>query len=64
MQQPSLLSPEALRLVAAGLTDPQVAEQLFISPRTVHRHLSSIYSKLGVTTRTAAARLAIERGVV
>jgi DNA-binding NarL/FixJ family response regulator len=55
---------EVLRLVAAGLTDAQVADQLTISPRTVNRHLSSIYSKLGVATRTAAARLAIEHGLV
>jgi DNA-binding CsgD family transcriptional regulator/tetratricopeptide (TPR) repeat protein len=48
-----------LRLVAQGLTDSQVAEQLVISPRTVNAHLRSIYSKLGVTTRTAAAHFAI-----
>jgi predicted ATPase/DNA-binding NarL/FixJ family response regulator len=51
---------EVLRLVATGMTDGQVAEALAISPRTVNRHLSSIYSKLGVTTRTAAARVASE----
>jgi predicted ATPase/DNA-binding CsgD family transcriptional regulator len=51
---------EVLRLVAQGLTDTQVAEQLVISPRTVHGHLRSIYSKLGVKSRTAAARQAIE----
>jgi predicted ATPase/DNA-binding CsgD family transcriptional regulator/Flp pilus assembly protein TadD len=49
---------EVLQLVAMGLQDAQVAEQLEISPRTVHRHLSSIYSKLGVTSRTAAVRAA------
>ena len=47
-----------LRLVAQGLTDAQVAERLVISPRTVNAHLRSIYSKLGVTTRTAAAHFA------
>jgi DNA-binding CsgD family transcriptional regulator len=47
-----------LRLVAQGLTDAQVAERLIISPRTVNAHLRSIYSKLGVTTRTAAAHFA------
>lgn len=55
---------EVLRLVAVGLTDNQVAERLIISPRTVHRHLSSIYSKLGVTTRTAAVRVAAEQGLI
>ena len=51
---------EVLRLVARGLTDTQVAEKLVISPRTVHTHLNSIYSKLGVTSRSAATRYAIE----
>jgi len=51
---------EILRLVARGLTDAQVAEQLVISPRTVNFHLTSIYSKLGVSSRSAATRYAIE----
>jgi DNA-binding NarL/FixJ family response regulator len=51
---------EVLRLVARGLTDAQVAEKLVISPRTIHTHLNSIYSKLGVTSRSAATRYAIE----
>ena len=55
---------EVLRLVAQGLTDAQVAEQLVISPRTVNWHLTSIYSKLGVSSRTAATRYAIEQKLV
>jgi len=55
---------EVLRLVAHGLNDPQVAEQLFISRRTVHAHLRSIYQKLGVTTRTAATRFALENDLL
>ena len=55
---------EVLRLVAGGLNDPQVAEQLFISRRTVHAHLRSIYQKLGVTTRTAATRFALENNLL
>jgi DNA-binding CsgD family transcriptional regulator/Tfp pilus assembly protein PilF len=51
---------EVLRAVAQGLTDTQVAERLVISPRTVHSHLNSIYSKLGITSRSAATRYAIE----
>ena len=51
---------EVLRLVAKGLTDAQVAESLVISPRTVHAHLSSIYSKLAINSRSAATRYAIE----
>jgi predicted ATPase/DNA-binding CsgD family transcriptional regulator len=55
---------EVLQLVAEGLQDNQVAGRLSISPRTVHRHLSSIYSKLGVASRTAAVRIALERQLV
>jgi predicted ATPase/class 3 adenylate cyclase/DNA-binding CsgD family transcriptional regulator len=55
---------EVLRLVAQGLTDAQVAEQLVISPRTVNTHLTSIYNKLGVVSRTAASRFAIEQRLV
>jgi DNA-binding CsgD family transcriptional regulator len=51
---------EVLRLVADGLTDAQVAEQFIISPRTVNWHLSSIYSKLQVSSRAAATRYAME----
>jgi len=51
---------EVLRLVAQGLTDAQIAEILVISPRTVNAHLRSIYSKLGITSRNAATRYAIE----
>jgi predicted ATPase/DNA-binding CsgD family transcriptional regulator len=51
---------EVLRLVAQGFTDAQVAERLIISPRTVHGHLRSIYSKLNVTSRTAAVRYAVD----
>jgi DNA-binding NarL/FixJ family response regulator len=49
-----------LRLVAQGLTDAQVAEQLVISPRTVNGHLRSIYSKIEVTSRSAATRYALD----
>jgi predicted ATPase/DNA-binding CsgD family transcriptional regulator len=54
---------EVLGLVAEGLTNAQVAERLFLSPRTVHRHLNSIYHKLGVSSRTAATRFALEAGL-
>ena len=64
---PAGLSPrelEVLRLVARGLTDAEVGVRLFISPRTVARHLQSIYNKLGVNSRTAAAAFAYERGLL
>jgi DNA-binding CsgD family transcriptional regulator len=51
---------EVLRLVAEGLTDAQVAERLVLSPRTVSQHLRSVYNKLGVSSRAAATRFAIE----
>jgi DNA-binding CsgD family transcriptional regulator len=54
---------EVLRLVAQGLTDAQVAEQLVISPRTVSTHLTSIDGKLGVSSRSAATRFAVENGL-
>lgn len=55
---------EVLKLIAQGLTDHQVAEQLVISPRTVSTHLTSIYNKLGVTSRAAATRFAVEHQLV
>ena len=51
---------EVLRLIASGLTDAQVAVQLVISPRTVNTHLTSIYGKIQVTSRSAATRYAIK----
>jgi DNA-binding NarL/FixJ family response regulator len=61
------LSPrevQVLRLVATGLSDAQVAEKLIVSPRTVSTHLQSIYSKLGVNSRLAATRYALEHGLI
>ena len=55
---------EVLRLVAAGLTDAQVAEHLVMSVRTVNTHVTSIYNKLGVSSRAAATRFAVERHLV
>ncbi len=55
---------EILRLVAEGKTDIQVAERLFISPRTVGKHLESVYRKLQVNSRTAAARVALDEKIV
>jgi predicted ATPase/DNA-binding CsgD family transcriptional regulator/transcriptional regulator with XRE-family HTH domain len=55
---------EVLRLLTRGLTDPQIAEQLMISPRTVHAHLRTIYKKLEVPRRSAATRFAVEHNLV
>jgi predicted ATPase/DNA-binding CsgD family transcriptional regulator len=55
---------EVLRLVAAGLTDQEVAGKLIIALRTVNTHLTSIYNKLAVTNRVEATRFAIEHQLV
>ncbi len=54
---------EVLRLVAAGLTNPLVAERLFLSPRTVDAHLRHIYHKLDISTRAEAIRFALAHGL-
>ncbi len=51
---------EVLELIAAGLTNPEIAEQLIISPGTVKKHAGNIYGKLGVHSRTEAAARARE----
>jgi DNA-binding CsgD family transcriptional regulator/tetratricopeptide (TPR) repeat protein len=51
---------EVLRLLAQGLTSAQIAEQLVIGVVTVNFHVRSIYSKLGVTSRAAATRYALD----
>jgi ATP/maltotriose-dependent transcriptional regulator MalT len=51
---------DVLRLLTQGLTSAQIAEQLVIGLVTVNSHVRSIYSKLGVTSRSAATRYAIE----
>jgi predicted ATPase/class 3 adenylate cyclase/DNA-binding CsgD family transcriptional regulator len=55
---------EVLRLLAQGLTDAQIAEHLVLSLHTIHAHLRTIYSKLGVTSRSAATRYAFEHQLV
>ncbi len=55
---------EVLGLLADGLTDAQIAEHLSLSVRTVHAHVRSIYSKIGVSTRSAATRYAIQHRII
>jgi predicted ATPase/DNA-binding CsgD family transcriptional regulator len=55
---------QVLRCVSFGLTSNQVAEKLIISPLTVNVHLRSIYSKLGVNSRTAAVRFAVDHKLI
>lgn len=55
---------EVLRLAARGMTNKQTAAELSISPKTVGRHLESIYTKIGASTRAAAALFAMENDLL
>jgi DNA-binding NarL/FixJ family response regulator len=55
---------EVLRLVAKGLTNQAIADALFVSDHTVHRHLANILRKLSVSTRAAAVAQAARRGLL
>ena len=54
---------EVLRLVARGLSNADIADQLFLSDGTVRNHVSAILAKLGVSDRTQAAVIAIQHGL-
>jgi DNA-binding NarL/FixJ family response regulator len=54
---------EVLSLLAAGLTNVELARTLVISERTANRHVSNIYTKLGVRNRAEATRVALEAGI-
>ncbi len=61
---PALLTKrelEVLRLLTQGLTNPQIAERLVVSLPTVNTHVASIFNKLGVNSRSAATRYAVEQ---
>jgi DNA-binding NarL/FixJ family response regulator len=54
---------EVLRLVAAGLTNRQIAGELVLSEKTVSRHVENIFAKLNVASRAAAAAFAVREGL-
>jgi predicted ATPase/DNA-binding NarL/FixJ family response regulator/DNA-binding XRE family transcriptional regulator len=54
---------EVLRLLAAGMSNKQIAAELYLSPSTVERHLATTYRKLGLTGRVEAARYALAHGL-
>lgn len=55
---------EVLRLVADGKTNKQIAEDLYLSANTVGRHISNVFTKLGVNSRAAATSFAHRHGIV
>ncbi|MFL5867806.1 MAG: response regulator transcription factor, partial [Thermoleophilaceae bacterium] len=66
-EQPAGLTPrevEVVGLVARGLQSKEIAERLFITPKTVGHHIGHIYTKIGVSSRGAAALWATEHGLL
>jgi HD-GYP domain-containing protein (c-di-GMP phosphodiesterase class II)/DNA-binding CsgD family transcriptional regulator len=55
---------EVLRLLARGLSNRAIAERLYISPRTAEHHVQHIYTKIGASTRAAAAMFAMEHDLL
>jgi two-component system nitrate/nitrite response regulator NarL len=55
---------QMLELIAEGLSNADIAARLFVSPETVKAHLRNLFGKLGVSDRTAAAALALRRGLI
>ena len=55
---------EVLRLVAAGATNHAIATRLHLADKTVHRHVSNIYAKLGVSSRAGATAYAYQHHLV
>jgi predicted ATPase/DNA-binding CsgD family transcriptional regulator len=67
IQTPNALTPrelDVLRLLVQGLSDTQIAEQLVVSRRTVTTHLTTIYSKFGVNSRSAAIRHPLDYNLI
>lgn len=55
---------EVIRLLASGKSNREIADELFLSPKTVARHLSNIFAKAGVTSRAAATAYAYDQGLM
>ncbi|UCB42207.1 MAG: response regulator transcription factor [Dehalococcoidales bacterium] len=55
---------EILKMAAKGISNKDIAEQLFLSPRTVQVHLGNIFNKLGVASRTEAVLYGLKRGLL
>ena len=64
---PAALSPrevEVVRLVAEGKTNRAIAGELYLSEKTVDRHLSNVFAKLGISSRAAATAYAYEHALI
>jgi DNA-binding NarL/FixJ family response regulator len=61
---PSPRELEVVKLIAEGLTSEEIAEQLFISKKTVDRHRANVLEKLGMRNRVELTHYAIRRGLV
>jgi DNA-binding CsgD family transcriptional regulator len=55
---------EVLILLARGMSDKQIAEQLVVTPKTAGNHVEHIYAKIGASSRAAAARFAVQHGLI
>ncbi len=55
---------QVLRLMALGRRTSEIAEELFLSPRTIGNHIASVYRKLGIQGRASAVRYAIKEGLL
>jgi len=55
---------EVLRLVARGLSNREIADQLVISPKTAGTHVEHIYTKIGVSNRAQASLFAMKHGLM
>lgn len=64
MQSLTAREREVLQLAAAGLGNPEIAERLFISPRTAETHRTNFMRKLGLQTQTDLVRFAIRKGII
>ncbi len=53
-----------LRLIGEGMTNQEIANRLFLSPRTVHHHVSHILNKMNVDSRLDAVTLGLRRGII
>ncbi len=64
LQTLTLREREVLQLAAGGLGNPEIAEKLFISPRTAETHRTNFMRKLGLQTQTDLVRFAIRKGII